>query len=134
MKDGDHGCGAISPFETERNEEQHTDQGCNRDRDRLSAQLLAGDLANGVGPFDLVRSFRIPLQTLGGFSFCPKVIQRFSYLVASGVYAGLTLASLRFLKALMRHSDKKPTFLIQNLLDEGILNSRFTNSSANVLD
>ena len=94
MKDGDYcGC-AIRPLETERDEEQHADQGSNRNRDGLSAQLLAGDLANGVGPFDLVRSFRILLQTLGGFSFCSKVIQRFSYLDASGVYSGLTLASL----------------------------------------
>ena len=48
MKDGDHGRRAVSPFKAEGDKQEHPDERRERHSDGLVAQLLAGDLADGV--------------------------------------------------------------------------------------
>src|SRR5882724_1128873 len=122
---------AVSPFESKSDEEQHSDERRNRDGDRLIAQLLARDLTDRVGAFDLVRCFGIIFQSLKLWvSFSAKRIECSFDLSPRGVYANLSLAGRRFLKSLVRHLNQELARLAQNRLNDGVFNAGFIDCSA----
>ena len=131
MEDSNHRGRAISPFESKGNEEQHPDEGGNRDGYRLIPQLLARHLSHGFGALDLVSCFGIVFQRLSvRIGFRPEGVERLLDLFARRVYAGLSFTIGRFLKSLVRYFDEKLALLVQHRLNDGIFDTRLIDCRA----